>query len=68
MGVHKTALETNPHILRCFSSKYGLVKLVLMMRESLTVVDLERMVLESYHEMVLYVAGSGDTVCAGVRG
>ena len=51
MGVHKTALETNRHILRCLLSKYELVKLVLMMRDSLTRVDLERMVLESYHEM-----------------
>ncbi|CAN0583651.1 unnamed protein product, partial [Laminaria digitata] len=25
MGVHKTALETNRHILRCLSSKYELV-------------------------------------------
>ena len=51
MGLHKTALEANRHILRCLSSKYELVKIVLMMRDSLTRADLERMVLESYHEI-----------------
>ena len=51
MGVHKTALERNRHILRFLSSKYELLKLVLMMRDFLTRVDLERMVLEFCHEM-----------------
>ena len=49
MGVHKTALETNRHTLRCLLSKYELVKLVLIMCDSLTRVDL---VLESYHHEI----------------
>ena len=54
MGVHKTDLtdlETNRHILRGLSSRCELVKLVPEMRDSLTRADLERMVLESDHEM-----------------
>ena len=61
MGVQKMALETNRHIiLRYLSSKYELVKLVLMMRNSLTRADLERMVLESYQEMERKKGGKGE--------
>ena len=51
MGIPKTNLETNRHIRRCLSSKYGLVKLVPMTRDSLTRAGLERMVVETFHEM-----------------
>ena len=51
MRIPKTNIETNCCILRCLSSKHELVELVLMMRDSLTRAFLDRMVLETFHEM-----------------